>query len=142
MMKERRGVSPVIAVLLMIAIAISIGVLVYVWISGLAGSLTNTGGTQVADRLELVAYQFSGSNLILYIRNAGNNKVTVDEIYVLGESIMDSTSDVGVPINPGETQQIQVSLNGDYQDGQAYTVRVVASSGSIFSWTLIYGRSG
>jgi len=81
-MRMKKGVSPVIAVLLMIAITVAIGILVYVWVSGLAGSMTSGGGTQVAEQLELIAYDFHDTNtLILYVKNTGGIAVTIDRIY-------------------------------------------------------------
>lgn len=43
---DEKGVSPVIAVLLMIAIAVAASILVYVWSMGLIGTLTTGGGSR------------------------------------------------------------------------------------------------
>jgi flagellin-like protein len=45
----RRGVSSIIAALLLIAIAVAAGVLLYVFSIGLLGSLQGTGGQQTKD---------------------------------------------------------------------------------------------
>ena len=85
---RRRGVSPVIAVLMLIAIAVATGIIVYVWVMGLSGSLTKSGGTQVSEQLELVAYDFSStSNVTLHIRNTGGSKIILDRIYFDGNRV-------------------------------------------------------
>ncbi|MFQ5892037.1 MAG: archaellin/type IV pilin N-terminal domain-containing protein, partial [Candidatus Methanofastidiosia archaeon] len=43
MLKNKKGVSPVIAVVLMIAVAVAIAVIVYAWASGFAGKATGAG---------------------------------------------------------------------------------------------------
>ena len=50
---NEKGVSPVIAVLLMIAIAVAAAILVYVWSMGIIGTLTGGGGQQVKEQVIL-----------------------------------------------------------------------------------------
>ena len=46
LMKERKGISPIIATLLLILIAIAAGVIVYAYVIGFIGNSTsNSGGT-------------------------------------------------------------------------------------------------
>jgi flagellin-like protein len=47
----RKAVSPVIATLLLIAIAVAAGIILYVFVSGFTGSLTQTSGQQAAEQL-------------------------------------------------------------------------------------------
>jgi len=53
---NRKAISPVIATLLMIAIAVAASILVYVWSMGLVGSLQGTGGQQTREQLIMEAY--------------------------------------------------------------------------------------
>ncbi|HID16824.1 TPA: hypothetical protein EYP26_00870, partial [Candidatus Bathyarchaeota archaeon] len=53
---SRKAISPVIAVLLMIAIAVAAAILVYTWSMGLVGSLQGTGGQQTREQIVLEAY--------------------------------------------------------------------------------------
>ena len=149
-MRMKKGVSPVIAVLLMIAITVAIGILVYVWVSGLAGSMTSGGGTQVAEQLELIAYDFHDTNtLILYVKNTGGIAVTIDRIYfgtsggtfTVTTSFTTSGDFTDSTLNPGGVGSITISTGGATA-GAAYIVKVVTESGAVFSWTVVAGRTG
>jgi len=53
LMANRKAVSPVIATLLVIAIAVAAALLVYVWAMGLIGGLQTGGGEQVTEQITL-----------------------------------------------------------------------------------------
>src|SRR5438445_227478 len=57
--QTRRGISPIIATLLLIAIAVAASIVVYVFVTGLAGNLTTGGGQQTTERLQMQSYNFS-----------------------------------------------------------------------------------
>jgi flagellin-like protein len=152
---RRKGVSPVIAVLLLIAIAVATGILVYVWVSGLAGSLSSSSVNQVTEQLTLTSYKFDSNSLYLYIKNTGGNKVTIDQVYVNGVGFGDFT----VTTNLGATSGTSTSLysigvgevvkiiidtsNADTtEEGKAYIIKVTTSTGGVFTWTVVKGRSG
>ncbi len=96
--KRSLGVSPIIATLLLIAITVAAGIIVYVFVSGAIGNLTQGGGgQQTAQQIELTAYAFSplsgacggngsltGPCLTVTIKNAGGSSVTLDTIYFNG----------------------------------------------------------
>ncbi len=59
----RKAVSPIIATLLLIAIAVAAGIIVYVYVNSLAGGLTSGGGQQVSEQLSLDAYNYGNDRL-------------------------------------------------------------------------------
>ncbi len=87
---RKRGVSPIIATLLLIAIAVAAGIIVYVYVNSLAGGLTGGGGQQVAVQLQLQAYSFNtagtgnGQFLDIFLKNVGGASITISAIYVDG----------------------------------------------------------
>jgi flagellin-like protein len=92
----RRAVSPIIATLLLIAIAVAAGIIVYVFTSSITGNLTQGGGTQVSEQVSMDAYTFvvSGAGTCtgavanpcaqVVLRNVGSSTVTISQIYVDG----------------------------------------------------------
>ena len=56
--RGRKGVSVIIATLLLIAISVAAGIIVYDFVNGLAGGLTSSNGSQVTQQLQLQAYAF------------------------------------------------------------------------------------
>lgn len=80
----------IIATLLLIAIAVAAGIVVYVFVNGLAGSLTSGGGQQTTERLQMQSYNFalspqacacSGGILQIFLLNSGTSSTTISAIY-------------------------------------------------------------
>ena len=88
--QRRRAVSPIVATLLLIAISVAAGVIVYVFTTGLAGTLTNSHVNQLTEQISLDAYNFQTSPanfLTMYLRNTGTGAVTVNAIYFNGSPV-------------------------------------------------------
>ncbi len=86
--RRRAAVSPIVATLLLIAISVALGVVVYIFTSGLAGSLTNSHVNQLTEQVSLDAYNFQTSPpnyLTMYLRNTGTGAVTVSSVYFNGQ---------------------------------------------------------
>jgi len=94
---HRRAVSPIIASLLLIAIAVAAGIIVYVYVNSLAGGLTGSNGNQVAQQVQLQAYSFtsvsgtgpSSTNWVIdaSMENVGSSSVTISSIYYDGTAL-------------------------------------------------------
>ncbi len=80
----RKGISPVIATVIIVAVAIAIAVAVAFWMTGIVGLYTRY------EKLEIVnAYADWNSTdhvwvIVLQIRNAGSSDATIDEIFING----------------------------------------------------------
>jgi flagellin-like protein len=134
-----RAVSPVIATLLMIAIAVAAAILVYVWSMGLVGTLQGTGGQQTREQLIVEAYNAIGATWTLYIRNVGPTTSTIAAVYVEGTPV---TVSGGTSLTPGASGTVTLSnLPTTINPGAAYTVKIVTSSGAVFSYSVIAGRA-
>jgi len=91
---RRKAVSPIIATLLLIAIAVAGGITVYVFVNGLAGNLTQSGGQQTTERLQMQGYNFnlgalgtcacSQQVLQIFLLNSGSATTTVSAVYYDG----------------------------------------------------------
>ena len=133
---SKKAVSPVIATLLMIAVAVAASVIVYVWSAGLLGTLMGGGGAQVKEQLIVEAYDWgTNASLKLFIRNVGSSDVKLAAIYV-----------GGTPYNATDTipvkQVVQVTVPASGTSGTAYPVKVVTETGGVFSFSCIAGAKG
>jgi len=94
---QRRAVSPIIATLLLIAIAVAAGIIVYVYVNSLAGNLTGGGGNQETQQLQLQAYAFNivkagtttgtGQVMSIDLQNVGSSALSISAIYVDGTAL-------------------------------------------------------
>jgi len=134
---NRKAVSPVISVLLMVAVAVAAAILVYVWSMGLIGTLQTGGGSQTREQVELDAYSWNTTALYLYLRNVGASDVVVDAVYIAGEKATVTPTNLVVL---GGAVKVDVTPVGSFTVGVAYTIKVVTKSGGVFTFSCIYGR--
>src|SRR3990170_1010178 len=90
-----RAISPVLSVLMMIAIAVAASLVAYAWIMGYIGGTTNKVGKAV-----LIQSQAPGASRIdLYVQNVGQGPVT----FVLSGSVYinDELQTTGVTFDKG-----------------------------------------
>lgn len=99
---HKRAVSPIIASLLLIAIAVAAGIIVYVYVNSLAGNLTGGGGNQVSQQIQLQSYSFNpvgtagftssgtsgtGQTIDAFLENTGSSSVVINAVYVDGNQL-------------------------------------------------------
>jgi flagellin-like protein len=144
-LKSKKAISPVIAVLLMVAIAVAASILVYVWSMGLVGALQGTGGQQTREQLIVEAYNAKTTTgtiiWTLYIRNVGPTGANISAVYV--EGVPAANFGGNTNLNPGAagTLTVTVSAAVTIAPGAAYTVKIVTTSGAVFSYSVIAGRA-
>lgn len=101
LLKSRRGISPILATLLLIVIAVAAIVVTYAWIMTYMSSAGHQAGVQLT--LDTVSWPNS-TTIKLYIRNVGTSDAVIDAVYI-GTSATDLTQ-VGGNLN------IPVAANG------------------------------
>ena len=156
----RKAVSPIIATLLLIAIAVAAGIIVYVFVNSISGNLTQQGGQQLADQVSMDAYSYpsAGTAPVLVLRNVGSTSLTLSQIYFDGNLCQAS----GVTCTAAPTLTTaggcsvttlpSVCTTGSYTQvtlatsaqiiGTSHIVRIETSDGGTFTFTVIAGRSG
>ena len=93
---NKKGVSPVIATLLLIVIAVAAAVVTYTFVMGFVGTSTASAST-VQGQLTYDAYKVEGTtgnaSITIYLRNIGGKSVIVDAVYVAGTLYTYETAD-------------------------------------------------
>ena len=117
-----RAISPVIATLLMIAIAVISALVVYAWVTGYIGGTTSKAGNAIQIQ-SLTTDQ--DSNLVAYVQNVGQGDVVLDSGYVNGVMAAQSLS---ISLAKGETTAVATTYQVTSDD--SLTVKVVATDGT------------
>lgn len=78
MLKSREGISPILATLLLIVIAVAAIIITYAWVITFTGSTTSQAGILL--RKDAVYWQ--PGNVTLYIRNTGISDAEVSAVYM------------------------------------------------------------
>ena len=168
----RKAVSPIIATLLLIAIAVAAGIIVYVFTNSISGNLTQQGGQQVSEQVSMDAYSFSTSTApVIVLRDVGSSNFVVTQVYfdgnlcqvtgstctgaVSGDSVNPWFSASGtctptglttaatVPLTCTPGQYAQMTISVSSQtSGTSHILRIVTADGGTFTFSIIAGRSG
>uniref|UniRef100_A0A7C4FHW8 Flagellar biosynthesis protein FlaG n=1 Tax=Ignisphaera aggregans TaxID=334771 RepID=A0A7C4FHW8_9CREN len=136
---HRKGVSPIIATVILVLIAVAAGVMLWLWVSGFA-STTPAEQRALNERIRIDAVEVKDSTVTIYVRNIGNVEVKISAAYILDTSniiIASNTSTSQMPtIGPGEVKEVKVS-ESELDPGYAYRVRVVTASGVEATYTFV-----
>ena len=139
---NNRAVAPVIATLLLIAIAVAAAIIVYVFSIGLLGGLQTSGGQQVKQQVILEAYNWqTATSLILTLRNVGPAQVKFADWFVNGIA-PSGTAGCAAALTVGTSCIATLTLGAaSYSAGVAYVIKVVSVDGAVFSYSAIDGSA-
>jgi flagellin-like protein len=127
----KKGISPVIATIILIAITIVIAIAVAGWVFGLFGSYSRTQAvTIVASASSCTA----SGNCQIMVSNQGGSAVTVVSASINGMSASLNTLNTVIPA--GSSEVVTVTLTG-YTAGQTVQVQLGLSNGNTLSTTLV-----
>jgi archaeal type IV pilus assembly protein PilA len=115
-----RAISPVIATLLMIAIAVAASLVAYAWVMGYMGFTTS----KVDKAIMIQSVTTDG----VYVQNVGDSLVWVTGIYVNG--VADDLS-LNQEIDKAETIYFEFAKKADYATLTRMTVKVVCNDGTM-----------
>jgi len=140
-MRSRRSISDIVAVVLLIVIAIAAAVIIYMWLSGLIGSVhTSTSATQV--KLEITGASVTNIsknstppttyNVTVTVYNppdSPSTSITVGELeFTNGTMICSNTSITTIsspPISPGHSATLSFTCTGSATAPAGTPVEVV-----------------
>lgn len=126
---RRKGISPVIATVIIVAVTIAVAIAVAFWMTGIVGLFT------AAEKLEIVSLNAqpaeNGWTVTIIVRNTGTTTTSIDEIFINGVPRAQCAGAqfplLPIPLNPGTQQTIQITLNNNGKCGTT----TFASGGSI-----------
>jgi len=138
MLKSKEGISPILATLLLIVIAVAAVIVTYAWVMTFTSAQTTTAGKMI--KFDSAVINSASDMVTVYVRNWGTEHVTLDTVFVDG---MDYTQFVDSPTGfptagcslPTE-DVVTIILNGtqaglDFNAGSTYEVKV---TGPGVSW--------
>ncbi len=121
MLNKNKGVSTFIAVLLLMALAVAAGVVIYSYTMGYLGGM---GGSSLPGTLSLDSATCleSTNTMTAYVRNIGKGSVSFDTVYVDG---VNSTSWTATP-NPVPPEDVAVvTVTGTFTSPTTYEIKLV-----------------
>ena len=113
-MKKRKAISPVVATVLLIAMAIVIGVIVILWTRGLISESIIKFGKNVELVCGEVQFEASYTEPVLYISNIGTVPIHDFKIKIF-EDGSHSSEDLDLILGQGQTNSIPLDLSADVE---------------------------
>jgi flagellin-like protein len=121
-----KAISPVIATLLMIAIAVVASLVVYAWVTGYIGGSTTKAGKAI--QIPSFALDDAGK-LHVYVQNVGQGTTQLSAVYV-NDALVASPND---QIPEGNT--VELVINGPYSENTKLNIKVTTTDGTFMTTT-------
>jgi flagellin-like protein len=151
-MKFVKGVSPVIATIILVLIAVVAGVLLWLWTSGFTSALP-AQQQALYERIKIegvLVTKDGGTSITAYVRNIGNVNVSISTVYILKPdgtiieipetiTVKDLKDNEIQSVSPGNVAVVTVSVTTNkYSPGYAYTIKVVTANGAEAAYTFVW----
>jgi len=130
-----RGISTFIAVLLLMVLAVSAGVVIYAYTMGYLGGL---GGTQTPGAMSLDTATCNGTTHVLtaYVRNIGKGSIDFDKAYVDGVLVPANNFTASPdPLPEGEVATVTITY-WSFTTAKTYEIKLVAKDNTQLSFSV------
>ncbi|MBN1245404.1 hypothetical protein JXA31_07405 [Candidatus Bathyarchaeota archaeon] len=140
-LNSKKAISPILATLLLIVIAVAAIVVTYAWITTYMGSATSQAGV----RLYLENVRFDTSDTEITVGNSGTEDTRIVRVW-LGDSsgnMTDVTAYTGITgsgtlLSAGDTATITLAwpngIDGAWTEGENYYFRIVPNPGQFYEF--------
>ena len=130
--KSKKGISPILATLLLIVIAVAAVIVTYAWVMTFTASTTSQAGAILTS--ENVRF-YSADDVEITVRNSGTSDAKVVEVYqgTVSASLEKQSSVDYDPttqiVGAGSSILIDFRLDDDWESGTRYYFKVVTEEG-------------
>lgn len=131
MLKSKKGISPILATLLLIVIAVSAVIITYAWVMTFTSSSANqAGGVLIVENTRF--FDNSGKKVEITIRNSGTASAKIVEVYLgLESSNLQTVS--SITYDPAdlviEGSSSKITFNLEWISGTRYYFKIVTQEG-------------
>ena len=128
----KKGISPVIATVILVAVALVLAVALAGWVMGIWGGLGSTEALQISNtsitRVSGAAYV----NVTIY--NKGTSPANITTVQFIDDTgTVRTNTTVGIYVSAGNTTYTEIFMSGaTVTPGKTYVVRFVTSTGNYY----------
>jgi len=138
-LRDRRGISPVITTVIIVAVGITLAIAVMLWVTGLAGSFMSYERIEVTS-LYATPQEGGGWVLTMRLKNVGQTPTKIDNVFIndvpydlwnpqimvkIEEEAL--SPDNPVPVNVGDELDVTITI----EQGTSYQNQKLISGGSV-----------
>jgi flagellin-like protein len=131
LLKSKKAITPILATLLLIVIAVAAIVVTYAWVMTYMSSTTSQAGVLLSK--DAVSWP-TNSTIIVYVRNTGTSDATIDAVYIgtsptnLANVTYTPTPSNGVIAANGGT--LTINITQSWSSGTVYYFRIAPKTGA------------
>jgi flagellin-like protein len=129
MKTHMRGIEPIIAVVILVAVTLVIAIGVIGWIMGWWGTMGAVESLQIFPDSYI---NTSARQLVLHIKNTGSAAAVIYKVEIVGVS----TFDWIMSLTPGQEDTYTISFTGNVTAGINYQVKIYTKAGNVYSVNL------
>jgi flagellin-like protein len=135
-LKSRKAISPILATLLLIVIAVAAIVVTYAWIM----TYMTSAGQQAGVRLYKLNVNFYTANttkkIDIDIGNSGTSDTHIILVYAGTSSatLLNQTTTPTLPVSLAADSTQRITINYDWTNGATYYFKVASSAGQSLEW--------
>jgi len=134
MLKSKEGISPILATLLLIVIAVAAVIVTYAWVMTYTTTQTQRAGTRI--KIDSALINATDGNVTIYVRNNGEEVAVIDKVYIDGKDFTMYTNLTSYTLLKDKTVTILTTLSPsaefDFSAGTTYKIKVVTTVGDIY----------
>ena len=135
-LKSKKAISPILATLLLIVIAVAAIVVTYAWITTYMGSATQQAGVML--NKANVSFNDTTRVITIDVQNTGTSDTKIAAVYV-GTSATSATQQTPtqtLPLSLGAGDIVTLTINGySWTAGETYYFKVVPTAGAALTFT-------
>lgn len=126
LLKTKKAISPILATLLLIVIAVAAIVVTYAWVMTYVTSAGVQAGTKI--KFDSISVNATSDEVTIYVRNWGTEPAVVNKVYIQGEDVTDAVT-ITLPQTIPVDDVILIKVDGtkislDFMESTWYTIKV------------------
>jgi flagellin-like protein len=144
----RRAVSPVLATLMMVAVAVALSVIIFTWSQGFLSQTGEAAAGQQASQniaaqsgILIESATFSSNSVDVTVRNVGKVTVTLGRYYITqssGGTTNYYSDDISDTLPPASATTITLTPTGaSFASGDIVTIKITTTAGTFAQATYI-----
>ncbi|MEM0117933.1 MAG: archaellin/type IV pilin N-terminal domain-containing protein [Conexivisphaerales archaeon] len=141
-MSKRRAVTPVIATVILISVAVAIGIAVAFWAGAMTGQFSKYSKLQLSITTHYASGIAGGWNVTVAGRNQGSQDLTINQVDIDGipySSFAGAAlnSSLPIPVHAGDSFSFILKIpNTAFQSGQDVQITVMTAEGVYYPLTV------
>jgi archaeal type IV pilus assembly protein PilA len=127
-LRSKKAISPILATLLLVVIAVSAIVMTYAWMNSYMGNTTSNASVMPYEAN--VAFLEKGKTITIDIGNSGTADTAIIGVYIgssEANAVIQKTTPTSLPLKAGAIESFQVSYT--WAAGQTYYFKIATEAG-------------